>query len=145
MGSRFSVTCSSSIEAISGLLFAFYYVMFFALHVVAVPMVLLGLYAWSAPRIPRAARASLAAWMVTPKMGVYSATKAFDLVLAERGVVRRQHDVPALRQLLAEVHARGIAYVDDEVPLGRDRCLMEPMVLARLLQAAAVLIGRGGK
>lgn len=34
---------------------------------------------------------------------------------------------------------RGIAYVDEDIPLGKDgRYLMEPMVLARLLQTAAV-------
>lgn len=38
---------------------------------------------------------------------------------------------------------RGIAYVDDDIPLGGGRSLMEPMVLARLLQLAA--IGREDK
>ena len=38
---------------------------------------------------------------------------------------------------------RGIAYVDEDVPLGGGRSLMEPMVLARLLQLAA--IGKGDK
>lgn len=33
---------------------------------------------------------------------------------------------------------RGIAYVDDDIPLGNGRVLMEPLVLARLLQAAAI-------
>jgi protein-L-isoaspartate(D-aspartate) O-methyltransferase len=32
----------------------------------------------------------------------------------------------------------GIAYVDEDVPLGRGRFLMEPMVFARLVQAARV-------
>ncbi len=32
----------------------------------------------------------------------------------------------------------GIAYVDDDVPLGGGRFLLEPMVLARLLQLAAI-------
>lgn len=36
---------------------------------------------------------------------------------------------------------RGIAYVDEDVPLGADRFLMEPMVFARLVQTA--LIGAG--
>lgn len=35
----------------------------------------------------------------------------------------------------------GIAYADDDLPLGRGRYLMQPMVAARLLQAAT--IGRG--
>jgi protein-L-isoaspartate(D-aspartate) O-methyltransferase len=34
---------------------------------------------------------------------------------------------------------RGIAYVDEDLPLGAGRSLMEPMVLARLLQIAQVL------
>ena len=33
---------------------------------------------------------------------------------------------------------RGIAYVDEDIPLGGGRYLMEPMVLARLLQLAAI-------
>ncbi len=33
---------------------------------------------------------------------------------------------------------RGIAYVDEDIPLGGGRYLMEPMVLARLLQTAAI-------
>ena len=38
---------------------------------------------------------------------------------------------------------RGAAYVDDDLPLGGGRYLMQPMVLARLLQLAA--IGRGDR
>ena len=38
---------------------------------------------------------------------------------------------------------RGTAYVDDDLPLGNGRALMEPMVLARLLQVAE--IGRGDR
>lgn len=34
--------------------------------------------------------------------------------------------------------ARGFAYVDEDLPLGQGRWMMEPMVLARLLQAAEV-------
>jgi protein-L-isoaspartate(D-aspartate) O-methyltransferase len=33
---------------------------------------------------------------------------------------------------------RGVAYVDEDLPLGAGRYVMEPMVVARLLQAAAV-------
>lgn len=33
---------------------------------------------------------------------------------------------------------RGIAYVDEDIPLGGGRYLMEPMVLGRLLQVAAI-------
>jgi protein-L-isoaspartate(D-aspartate) O-methyltransferase len=36
---------------------------------------------------------------------------------------------------------RGIAYVDEDVPLGGERFLMEPMVLARLVQAARIAAG----
>ncbi len=34
---------------------------------------------------------------------------------------------------------RAVAYIDEEIPLGGGRYLMEPMVLARLLQAAEVV------
>src|SRR6266700_3242878 len=33
---------------------------------------------------------------------------------------------------------RGVAYVDEDIPLGGGRYLMEPMVLGRLLQTAAI-------
>ena len=36
---------------------------------------------------------------------------------------------------------RGIAYVDEDIPLGGERFLMEPMVLARLVQAARIVAG----
>jgi protein-L-isoaspartate(D-aspartate) O-methyltransferase len=48
----------------------------------------------------------------------------------------------AMRQLPRErflpAHLSAMAYVDEDVPLGNGRFLMEPMVLARLLQAAAL-------
>ncbi len=44
--------------------------------------------------------------------------------------------VPRERFVPPALH--GIAYVDDDLPLGGGRALMEPMVLARLLQAAAI-------
>ncbi|HEV7996116.1 MAG TPA: protein-L-isoaspartate O-methyltransferase [Stellaceae bacterium] len=42
------------------------------------------------------------------------------------------------RELFVPEHLGAIAYVDDDLPLGGGRYLMEPMVAARLLQAAAV-------
>src|SRR5579863_4326200 len=42
------------------------------------------------------------------------------------------------RELFAPAALRGVAYVDDDLPLGQGRHLMQPMVAARLLQAAAV-------
>jgi protein-L-isoaspartate(D-aspartate) O-methyltransferase len=42
------------------------------------------------------------------------------------------------RELFAPEHLRPIAYIDEDLPLGGGRYLMEPMVLARVLQAAAV-------
>jgi protein-L-isoaspartate(D-aspartate) O-methyltransferase len=40
------------------------------------------------------------------------------------------------RELFVPPPMRGIAYVDEDLDLGAGRCLMEPMVLARLLQSA---------
>ncbi len=45
------------------------------------------------------------------------------------------------RELFVPAQLRAIAYVDEDLPLGGGRCLLEPMVAARLLQAA--MIGRG--
>jgi protein-L-isoaspartate(D-aspartate) O-methyltransferase len=42
------------------------------------------------------------------------------------------------RELFVPEKLRGVAYLDDDLPLGGGRCLMQPMVAARLLQAAMV-------
>ncbi len=42
------------------------------------------------------------------------------------------------RELFVPAAFRGIAYVDDDISLGNGRSLIEPMVLARLLQLAAI-------
>ena len=42
------------------------------------------------------------------------------------------------RELFVPEKLRSVAYVDDDLPLGGGRHLMQPMVAARLLQAAAV-------
>jgi protein-L-isoaspartate(D-aspartate) O-methyltransferase len=42
------------------------------------------------------------------------------------------------RELFVPEHLRAVAYVDEDLPLGKGRHLMEPRVAARLLQAAAV-------
>jgi protein-L-isoaspartate(D-aspartate) O-methyltransferase len=41
------------------------------------------------------------------------------------------------RELFVPEHLRPVAYIDEDLPLGGGRYLMEPMVAARLLQAAA--------
>jgi protein-L-isoaspartate(D-aspartate) O-methyltransferase len=41
------------------------------------------------------------------------------------------------RELFVPVTLRGVAYVDDDLPVGGGRRLMQPMVAARLVQAAA--------
>ena len=54
------------------------------------------------------------------------------------------------RELFVPSALRGVAYVDDDLPLGGGRFLMQPMVAARLLQAvmveskdAALVVGAG--
>lgn len=42
------------------------------------------------------------------------------------------------RERFVPTALRGIAYVDDDVPLGNGRVLVEPLVLARLLQLAEI-------
>jgi protein-L-isoaspartate(D-aspartate) O-methyltransferase len=51
-------------------------------------------------------------------------------VIAAMGAVPRERFVPEDLQ--------GVAYVDEDLPIGEDRVLMEPMVLARMLQAAEI-------
>jgi protein-L-isoaspartate(D-aspartate) O-methyltransferase len=54
------------------------------------------------------------------------------------------------RELFVPQHLRSVAYIDEDLPLGGGRYLMEPIVAARLLQAAgiartdaALIIGAG--
>ena len=42
------------------------------------------------------------------------------------------------RERFVEPHRQAIAYVDEDVPVGNRRYLMEPMVFARILQALAI-------
>jgi protein-L-isoaspartate(D-aspartate) O-methyltransferase len=42
------------------------------------------------------------------------------------------------RELFVPEHLRPVAYIDEDLPIGGGRYLMEPMVAARLLQAAAI-------
>ena len=53
-----------------------------------------------------------------------------DRVLTAFATIRRELFVPE--------HLRPVAYIDEDLPLGGGRYLMEPMVAARLLQAAAI-------
>jgi protein-L-isoaspartate(D-aspartate) O-methyltransferase len=43
------------------------------------------------------------------------------------------------REVFVPKQLQGVAYVDEDISLGEGRCLMEPMVLARLVQEAAVI------
>jgi len=51
-------------------------------------------------------------------------------------ILKAMAEVP--REAFVPERLRGIAYVDEDVPLGDGRCLMEPMIFARLVQAAAI-------
>src|SRR5215469_13934124 len=51
-------------------------------------------------------------------------------VLAAFGAIRRELFVPD--------HLRPVAYIDEDLPLGANRFLMEPTIAARLLQSAAI-------
>lgn len=56
--------------------------------------------------------------------------------ITDPAVVAALETIP--RELFVPKHMRGIAYADDDLDLGNGRCLMHAMVLARLLQSAAV-------
>ena len=55
-----------------------------------------------------------------------------DVVLEAMFSVPRERFVPH--------HLRTVAYTDEDLPLGKGRVLMEPMVCARLLQSAAIAL-----
>jgi protein-L-isoaspartate(D-aspartate) O-methyltransferase len=42
------------------------------------------------------------------------------------------------REFFVPEHMQAVAYVDDDLPIGKGRYLIQPMVVARLLQAAAI-------
>ncbi len=54
-------------------------------------------------------------------------------------VIRAMRTLP--RERFVPPHLVSLAYVDEDVPLGRGRALMEPMVIARLVQLARVREG----
>lgn len=54
----------------------------------------------------------------------------------EDGLLTAMRTIP--RELFVPQAARGIAYIDEEIPLGQGRFLMEPLVFGKLLQAAGI-------
>jgi protein-L-isoaspartate(D-aspartate) O-methyltransferase len=56
--------------------------------------------------------------------------------VSDESVLQALAEVPRERFLPADL--RPVAYVDEDVPLGRGRYLIEPMVFGRLLQAAEI-------
>lgn len=59
--------------------------------------------------------------------------------VTDQRVVDAMLTVP--REVFVPETSRGIAYVDDAIAIAKGRYLMEPMVFARMLQAAEVLAG----
>lgn len=68
-------------------------------------------------------------WMVD---GQVRPNKVYD-----RCIIEAMRRLPRERFLPPQLASR--AYADEDVPLGRGRALIEPMVIARLVQAAAVV------
>ncbi|CCG40492.1 protein-L-isoaspartate O-methyltransferase family protein [Magnetospirillum molischianum] len=56
--------------------------------------------------------------------------------VVESGTLRALSSTP--RELFLPRRMRGYAYADEDLPLGRGRVMIEPLVMARLLQAAAI-------
>jgi protein-L-isoaspartate(D-aspartate) O-methyltransferase len=59
--------------------------------------------------------------------------------VADRRVLDAMRRIP--RELFLPDRLRSLAYVDEDVPLGNGRVLMEPMVIARVVQLAAPRAG----
>jgi protein-L-isoaspartate(D-aspartate) O-methyltransferase len=57
--------------------------------------------------------------------------------VTDPAVLRALEDTP--REVFVPKQLRGVAYVDEAIDLGNGRALMEPLILARLLQAAEIL------
>ena len=56
--------------------------------------------------------------------------------ITDRRLIEVMQRLP--REEFVPAHLRGVAYVDEDVALGGGRFLMEPLVLAQLLQTAAI-------
>jgi protein-L-isoaspartate(D-aspartate) O-methyltransferase len=56
--------------------------------------------------------------------------------VTDLGILAAMGEVP--REVFVPPHLAGVAYVDEDIAIGRGRYLMEPMVLGRLLQAAQI-------
>jgi protein-L-isoaspartate(D-aspartate) O-methyltransferase len=59
--------------------------------------------------------------------------------VTDAAVIEALRSVP--REAFLPAHLKSIAYVDDDLRLNQDRFMMEPMVMARLLQAAEIGAG----
>lgn len=59
--------------------------------------------------------------------------------VTDAAVIEALRTVP--REAFLPAHLKGIAYVDDDLRLDHERFMMEPMVMARLLQAAEIMPG----
>jgi protein-L-isoaspartate(D-aspartate) O-methyltransferase len=59
--------------------------------------------------------------------------------VSDARVLQAMRDVP--REIFVDRRLSGIAYVDEDVPLGGGRYLIEPMLMGRLLQGLAVAPG----
>jgi len=57
--------------------------------------------------------------------------------VTDPAVLRAMEDTP--REVFVPKQLRGVAYVDEAIDLGNGRVLMEPLIFARLLQAAEIL------
>lgn len=56
--------------------------------------------------------------------------------VTDAGLIEAMSSLP--RELFVPKGMRGMAYVDENLPIGNDRFLIQPMVLARLLQEARI-------
>ena len=56
--------------------------------------------------------------------------------VTDERVIEAFGEVP--REAFVGRHQRAIAYIDEDLPVPGGRCMMEPMVLARLIQALSV-------
>ena len=59
--------------------------------------------------------------------------------VSDEAILTAFEDLP--RERFVPENKQGIAYIDEDLPIGHGRYLIEPMVLARLLQAAAPRAG----
>jgi len=57
--------------------------------------------------------------------------------VTDNRVLAAMREIP--REMFVPEDRASLAYIDEDIPIGKSRCLVEPMVVARMIQAAEIM------